>query len=208
MIIIKKIGQNELDLLISDHNKYIDSAQKNELEGNRLILDEIDFSNNNLSKLNFVDVYITDSIFNNIVFENINFWGAKLYGCKLNDITFRNVNFGKAELDFSHIVNSTFDNCTLIKVSSNETYFENLYFKSCKIDDVFSNSKINNIQFEECDFNGVEFWECIINNLKFINSKFDVNNIIKKINKGTLEQPIIVNGNEAIKIFKERCTGI
>ncbi len=64
------------------------------------------------------------------------------------------------------------------------------------------------MEFENCEINGVEFWECIINNLKFLNSEFDVNDSIKKINIGTLEQPIIVNGNEAVKLFKGAAEGI
>lgn len=204
----EKIEQKELDLLISDHNKYIDSAQKNELEGKRLILDEIDFSQNDLSRLNFVNVYITGCIFHNMVFENINFGGAKLYDCNLSNITFRNINFGKAVLDFSHIEHSTFENCTLRKINSNETKFEKIYFNSCKLDDVFAYSVLNDVEYENCEINGVEFWECIINNLKFINSEFDVNDSIKKINIGTLEQPIIVNGNEAVKLFKGAAEGV
>ncbi|UAC49981.1 pentapeptide repeat-containing protein [Bacillus aquiflavi] len=180
------------------------SKNKNDKEGKRLILDEIDFSSNNLSQLNFVDVYITDSIFCNTVFENTNFGGAKLYGCEFNNITFKNVNFGKVELDASKIVNSIFDNCTLIKVSSNETLFGNLCFQHCKLDDVFSNSIVKNILFEECDFNGIEFWECIISSLKFKKSKFKVTDMKKNINKGTLERPVIINGDEAISFFKER----
>lgn len=83
---MKKIEQKELDLLINDHNEYLDSVQKNDSKGNRLILDEIDFSDTNLSRLRFTDVYITDSIFDNTVFEDVNFGGAKLFNCKLNNI--------------------------------------------------------------------------------------------------------------------------
>lgn len=200
---MKKIEQKELDLLINNHNLYMNSIHKNNTEGKRLILDAIDFSNNNLSQLNFVDVFITDSIFENLIFKNTNFGGAKLYGCKFNNISFKNVNFGKTELDYSIIINSTLDNCTLIKVSSNETFFENLCFQNCKLGDVFSNSVIKNILFEECIFNGVEFWECIINNITFKKSEFKITDNIKNINKGSLEQPIIINGDEAINYFKE-----
>ncbi|MGD7006908.1 pentapeptide repeat-containing protein [Metabacillus sp. 84] len=204
---MEKIEQSELDSLINDHNKYIDSVQRNELEGNRLILDGIDFSNNNLSELNFLDVYITDSFFKNHVFENTNFGGAKLYGCKLNHIVFRKANLGKAEMNYSHVADCAFEKSDLIKVNSFETYFENVNFTSCIIDDFFSNSKINQVQFEDCKFGGVEFWECVTNNIKFKNHPFNANDHIKRINKGTLEQPIFVDGNEAIKVFIESCNG-
>ncbi len=126
-----------------------------------------------------------------------------LIGCEFNNVTFKNVNFGKTELDYSKILTSTFVNCTLIKISSNESHFEDLHFQNCKLVDAFSNSKINNILFEEYDFNGVEFWECIISNLKFKNSNFYTIDSIKNINIGSLEQPIIISGDEAIHFFKE-----
>ncbi|MEI3613631.1 pentapeptide repeat-containing protein [Pseudogracilibacillus sp. SO30301A] len=204
---MNKMKQEELDLLIENHNKYIKALQNNETDGKKLMLDRIDFSNNNLSKLNFVDVYITDSIFNDTVLDGVNFGGAKIYDCKLNNMTFKNVNFGKAEFDFSYIKDSSFEDCFFTKVSSNQTLFENLYFKSCKINDVFSNSKINYIHFENCDFNGVEFWKCIVQGLQFTNSNFDVDDMIRKINKGTLDEPVIVDGEEAVNTFKEYSTG-
>src|SRR5699024_8839693 len=142
---MKQLKQKELDLLIDNHNKYIEALQNDESAGKKLILDEVDFSNNDLSKLNFVDVYITSSNFT--------------------------------------------------KINSNETYFQDLNFNNCTMDDVFSNSKASHIQFENCIFNGIEFWECIISNLTFISSYFHTD-MISKLNKGSLDEPIIVDGKE------------
>jgi len=198
---MKKLKQKELDVLIDNHNKYIEALQNDESAGKKLILDEVDFSNNDLSKLNFVGVYITSSYFKSTILENVNFGGAKLYDCKFRNMTFKNVNFGKTELDFSLLRDSTFESCTLVKVNSNETYFQDLNFNNCTIDDVFSNSKIDQIRFENCKFNEIEFWECIISNLTFISSNFHTD-MISKVNKGTFDEPTIVKGKEAVDIFK------
>lgn len=200
---MKRIEQKKLDLLIKNHNLYMDSINKMNINGKKLILDEIDFSDNDLSQLNFVDVHITDSIFKNTIFNNVNFGGSKLYSCEFNNVTFKNTNFGKTQLDSSTIINSTFNNCTLVKVNSNDAFFKDLCFENCKLHDVFSYSIVKNILFEECEFNGAEFWECIISNLEFRNSRFEIVDVIKRINKGTLEQPLIINGDEAIEFFKD-----
>lgn len=203
---MKQLKQKELDLLIDNHNKYIEALQNDESAGKKLILDEVDFSNNDLSKLNFVDVYITSSNFKNAILENVNLGGAKFYECTFSNMTFRNVNFGKTVLDFSLLTDSTFDNCSFTKINSNETYFQDLNFNNCTMDDVFSNSKASHIQFENCIFNGIEFWECIISNLTFISSYFHTD-MISKLNKGSLDEPIIVDGKEAISIFKSNSSG-
>src|SRR5699024_8760741 len=107
---MKQLKQKELDLLIDNHNKYIEALQNDE------------------SKLNFVDVYITRSNFKNAILENVNLGGAKFYECTFSNMTFRNVNFGKTVLDFSLLTDSTFDNCSFTKINSNETYFQDLNF--------------------------------------------------------------------------------
>src|SRR5699024_3834641 len=137
---------------------------------------------------------------------NVNLGGAKFYDCTFSNMTFRNVDFGKTVLDFSLLTDSTFDNCSFTKINSNETYFQDLNFNNYTMDDVFSNSKASDIQFENCVFNEIEFWKCIISNLTFISSNFHTD-MISKVNKGTFDNPVIVNGKEAISIFKSNSSG-
>src|SRR5699024_10166164 len=101
----------------------------------------------------------------------------------------------------SLLTDSTFDNCSFTKINSNETYFQNLNFNNCTMDDVFSNSKASHIQFENCIFNGIEFWQCIISHIKFIRRDFH-SDMIRKVNKCSIDETIIVDGKEAISIFK------
>lgn len=60
---MKTISQIELNMLIEKHNRYLMTITDKKKDGDRLILDEIDFTNNDLSNLDFMDIYITDSFF-------------------------------------------------------------------------------------------------------------------------------------------------
>ena len=55
---MKTISQIELNMLIEKHNRYLMTITDKKKDGDRLILDEIDFTNNDLSNLDFMDIYI------------------------------------------------------------------------------------------------------------------------------------------------------
>ena len=75
---MKTIGQKALNVLIEKHNEYLRTLIDTDKGGERLFLDNIDFTKNNLSELDFVDTYIASSFFSSQVFRNVNFGDAKL----------------------------------------------------------------------------------------------------------------------------------
>ncbi|GAB6085901.1 hypothetical protein JCM11672_11730 [Alkaliphilus crotonatoxidans] len=52
-----------------------------------------------------------------------------------------------------------------------------------------------------------EFWQCIVENLKFSSKKKDLDliKLIKEINIGTNERPILINRDNAIEYLKSKC---
>lgn len=204
---MKTIDQIELNMLIENHNTYLKTITDTNKKGKRLVLDAVDFTNNDLSSLNFVDIYITSSVFNSQVFENINLGDAKLYSCGFKDVVFKNCDFGKTTLDYTRIIDSKFFNCNLIDLETVESDFEGLFFNKCSFDGAFSNCMIKSTVFEECTFVSTEFWRCAIKNLKVCdkNGEWDLKRIIREVNIGTVENPLFVKGSQAIKYFESEC---
>lgn len=203
---MKKINQTELNMLIQNHNLYLNTLTDQNKKGQRLILDEVDFTDNDLSNLDFVETYITSSLFKSNVFNNTNFGGAELYDCIFKDIIFQNCNFGKTTFDYAMLIDSKLINCNLINLETLETQFEKLLFKNCIINSAFSNCIVKNVDFVECRFVSTEFWQCVIESLKFSSKKKDLDliKLIKEINTGTIERPTFINGEEAVEYFKSK----
>ena len=204
---MKKISQEKLNILINNHNLYFESMSSDDTKGIKLILDEIDFTDNDLSDLNFVEVYITSSLFKNMSFENINFGGSELYSCHFDNVTFNNANFGKTVLDYAEIKNSRFCNSNLSSIETYEAVFKNVIFECCEFNGVFSHSKVKNVIFSDCHFKGTEFWKCIIKNLEFINMRnFSIEYLIKELNTGTFENAKFISNKDAVNYFMENIT--
>lgn len=204
---MKKINQKELDILIQNHNLYLNTLIDQDKKGQKLILDEVDFTDNDLSNLNFVETYITSSLFKGNVFKNTNFGGAELYDCIFKDIVFEKCNLGKTIFNYAVLTNSKFSNCNLINLETLETQFEDLSFEKCVVNSAFSNCIVKNVIFEECSFVSTEFWQCIIESLKFsfIKKELDIPKLIKEINIGTIERPTFINGDKAVEYFRSKC---
>ncbi len=204
---MKLINQIKLNKLIEEHNSYIETIKSKELRGKKLILDDIDFKDNILSELNFLETYISSSYFGNKTLENINFGGAKLYDCIFENITFINCDFGRTVLDYAKIINSKFINCNFNNLETIETQFEKIILEHCNINSMFSDCVVKDGKFINCIFYSIDFWQCILKNLKIypLKNPFNVKEIIKKINIGTLETPIYIQNEEAVEYFKKVC---
>ncbi len=204
---MKTISQIELNMLIEKHNRYLMTITDKKKDGDRLILDEIDFTNNDLSNLDFMDIYITDSFFSSQIFENKNMGDAKLYSCIFENVVFKNCNLGKTVLDYARIVNSKFINCNLIELETLESSFEKVLFHNCTFDGAFSDCSIKNIVFEDCAIAFTEFWKCSVENLKVSNktNQWDLRKFIQEINIGTVTNPKFIRNSEAIEYFRSRC---
>lgn len=204
---MKTISQIELNMLIERHNKYLKSLMDSKKRGERLLLDEIDFTCNNLSDLNFVDIYITSSYFSSQIFENKNMGDAKLYSCIFENIIFENCNLGKTVLDYARIVNCKFINCNLVELETLETSFEGVLFRNCTFNGAFSDCVIKNATFEGCIITSTEFWKCSIESLKVSNktNQWELKKFIREINIGTITTPQYIKDSEAIEYFEKQC---
>ncbi len=204
---MKKIHQTELNSLIQNHNIYIETLTDIKKRGKKLVLDEVDFTDNDLSSLNFADTYITSSLFKSHIFKSNNFGDAKLYDCTFENVIFENCNLGKTIFDYSQITKSKFYMCNLLNLETIETCFEEILLNKCLINDAFSYCSIKRIEFIECTFSSTEFWQCIIKNMRIFtkDKKCDIKKCIKEINIGTIERPIIIKGETAIKYFENNC---
>ena len=135
---MKKIHQTELNSLIQNHNIYIETLTDIKKRGKKLVLDEVDFTDNDLSSLNFADTYITSSLFKSHIFKSNNFGDAKLYDCTFENVIFENCNLGKTIFDYSQITKSKFYMCNLLNLETIETCFEEILLNKCLINDAFS----------------------------------------------------------------------
>lgn len=204
---MKTIGQKALNVLIEKHNEYLRTLIDTDKGGERLFLDNIDFTKNDLSELDFVDTYIASSFFSSQVFRNVNFGDAKLYSCIFKNMVFVDCNFGKTVLEYARIVGSKFINCNLIQLETLESSFEDVFFYDCVLDGAFSDCSLKDAVFEKCTFNSTEFWKCSLENMKFLNrdDQWDLKKIIQEINIGTDTNPIFIKGSEAVKYFESKC---
>ncbi len=82
--------------------------ESNGKEGNKLVLDEIDFSYNNMSNAYFEGSYITSSVFRNNIFNGTDFNGIQMYDCKFFNVNFDNTTMVKADFKYCLVKESVF----------------------------------------------------------------------------------------------------
>lgn len=197
----KTISQEELEHLIDDHNLYMDTIGK---KGKKLILEDIDFTGNDLSRLDFYGVFIVSSLFDNHTFKDKSFGRAELYSCIFKNTTFENCNLRKTVLSYVNVINCKFNNCNLLVLDTFETRFIDCLFEKCNMNGAFRHCLLKNIVFKECSFIPFDFWQSIIENVQFSNHELlDIPNMIENLNAGTFLRPQYLKGIDAVNHFKE-----
>ncbi len=204
---MKKINQAELDIFIMNHNLYLKTLTDANKKGKKMILDEVDFTDNDLSKLDFTEINISSSLFKFKMFQNVNFADAALYDCTFVDTVFKNCNFGKSIFSYTKFINVTFQNCDFVDLETLDTQFIEVIFHNCRLDGAFSNCVIKQSKFEECTINSTEFWQCIIEDITIFstNKSLNLEKYVRELNVGTMEKPIFMKGSEALNYFKDKC---
>ncbi|WP_019533952.1 pentapeptide repeat-containing protein [Paenibacillus ginsengihumi] len=197
-----KISQSELNERLANHQHFINSKGE---KGEKIILDEMDFSDRSFFGATCTGVHITSSLFQNCVFENVEFYDCYLCDCRFENVTFENVNIVKANLSYSTFDQCEFHNSKIWRCDTIETEYSNSSFHHCALYDCFAYSSLRNMTFHHIDFEDLSFYCAIVKNIHFANViHFDEREVGNKLNLGSFDEEKIVTDEEAIRHLRSQ----
>lgn len=185
------------------HKKWIETIGK---EGKKLVLDEFDLRNYNLSEKLLEQAYLIDCIFDNSNLENIDFYASVLCSSTYKDAKLKNCDFYKSDLSYVNFSNAIIKRVRFSKSDCSEAIFTNADLTECKLINAclyltdFSNAKLDNI-----DISGSTFDETLLKGATLRNIKGIEEAHFQSINIGTLENAIILKSEQAKKWIIENC---
>lgn len=147
---MRKITQEELNKIMEEHRQWL----RNKGNGKRAVLDCVDFSELDISFINFQGAILTNSVFSNMVFTSTIFDSADLTGADFSKTKMTNISFSNS-------------------LYFNETNFNKINFKNAMIED----SRLNS-SFMDCNFANSRIYHSIIAKSDFYSSNFSDANII------------------------------
>ncbi len=191
------MNKEELDYLISEHEKWFD----NNSTGSRLILtDRI------LRRVNLSGRRLNDAILKNIDFSNSLFIGTKMYRVKMENVVFAFSNLAESELNEAKMNNIDFSNaCLEASQLADLKFAENINFNNANMKKIsFIKSSLNNTNFENSSLIEADFLRANIYNSSFINADLRKANFSRvliencKIERANIEDADFSNASEFI----------
>ncbi|WP_242217401.1 pentapeptide repeat-containing protein [Bacillus cereus group sp. BfR-BA-01380] len=179
------------------HKKWVETIGE---EGEKLRLDEVDLRNFDLSDKSLDQAYVTDCIFDNLNLENIDFYASILCSSTYRNANLNACDFYKADLSYTDFSNATIRNVRFSKSDCSEAIFNNADLIECNLINAsfyltdFSNARLNNV-----DISCSRFKEVLLNGVTLKNIKGIEEAHFVSINIGTLEQPILLEQEQAKK---------
>ena len=185
----------EIIVQLTSHRLWIETIGK---QGEKLGIDEVDLRNVDLSPYPLDQAYITDCIFDGMdlnnkdisssllcssTFRSAHLVGADLRKSNVSYVDFTNANMKAARLADCECVETVFAKADLSDANLIGGLFDEVDFRHA----VLSNADIRLASFEGVLLNGA-----ILTGVRGIEEAF-----IKSINIGTVEEPILLMGEEA-----------
>lgn len=186
-----------MEELFIKHKEWLESQGQN---GTQLILDNADMTNAKLNGKLLHEAKILECDFSNKCMAETDFENSLMCSSIFNYCTIDGCNFRKSDLQYSEFKNAKIMNTSFAKADLYEADFENATLSNSKmINACLYLANFSNVKFKNIDFSGTVFEETILVGAEFKNI-IDIDGaIIKSINIGTFDNPIILLGDEAKK---------
>lgn len=185
------------------HKIWVDTIGK---EGTKLILDEDDLRSIDFSKYAFDQADIFECNLSNLILEDVDFHSSVLCSSSFKETNIINCDFYKANTDYCDFTNAVIQDTRFLKADFCEAKFNGAKITNCNFIATFCsmadfrNAVIDNVNFEVAGFNQTLFKDVKLKNITGIDSILFVS-----INIGSIEEPIMLEGDEAKQWFIDKC---
>ncbi|MBQ8035359.1 MAG: pentapeptide repeat-containing protein [Proteobacteria bacterium] len=184
------------------HDLWVESIGK---AGTQLVLDEVDLEGGVTKEHHWDQSYLTCCLMRSSVLNEVDFYASEIHSCEFQNSSLSGVCFVKANVSYSN-----FSGCQFDHVDYKRAFFDSSEFRMASIDSClmwgvgFVDCDMSQCVFKNCDFDGIYFDNDCFGECRFIN----VTNVDKayysRINVGTMEQPVMLEGEEAIQWITNR----
>ena len=186
------------------HDLWVESIGKS---GTQLVLDEVDLQGIVTKEHHWDQSYLTCCLMQSSVLIEVDFYASEIHSCEFQNSTLNRGCFVKSNVSYSKFSGCQFDHVDLKKAFFASSEFRLALIDACLLWGVgFVDCDMSQCVFKNCDFEGIYFDNDCFGDCCFIN----VTNVDKayysRINVGSLEQPVMLEGEEAIRWIKERVT--
>ena len=185
------------------HDLWVESIGK---LGTQLVLDEEDLQGIVTKEHHWDQCYLTCCLMHSSVLTEVDFYASEIHSCEFQNSSLSGVCFVKANVSYSN-----FSGCQFDHVDYKKAYFDSSEFGSARFEDCDFNglsiveSDMSQCVFKNCDFNGIYLRDVCLLKCRFINVANVEMAVSLRINVGSLEQPVMLEGEDAIRWIKERC---
>lgn len=195
--------KEELDYKFAQHELWVDSIRE---RGEQLAVYGIDFRECDLSGKIFEDVYLNDCIFDGLHLKHVDFQSSYLCLSTYNNTMIRDCNFYWAELAFGYFMGADIRRVSFAKTDCTETNFTNAWIRNSRFTDAdLTDADFTGVRFEHVNFNRAIFDKTVMRGVTMKYMKGIPRAKYKSINIGTVEEPIILEGEKAKEWIEQLC---
>lgn len=184
------------------HDLWVESIGK---AGTQLVLDEVDLEGVVTKEHHWDQSYLTCCLMRSCVLNEVDFYASEIHSCEFQNSSLSGVCFVKTNISYCN-----FSGCKFDHIDYKKSYFDSSEFGRSRFEDCNFNglsiveSDMSRCAFKNCDFHCIYLRDVCLLDCCFIN----VTNVDKayysRINVGTMEQPVMLEGEEAIQWITNR----
>lgn len=179
------------------HRKWVETTGK---EGEKLCLEEVDFRDFDLSDKLLEQANLVECIFDTLNLKSIDFHASLLCSSTYKNTNLDDCDFYKSDLSYTDFSNASLNGVRFSKSDCWEAIFKSADLTDCNLSNVgfvstdFRNATLNNVDISASRFKKTLFNGAILKNIKGIDEAY-----FHSINIGTLEEPILLEEEQAKK---------
>ncbi|NPC91703.1 pentapeptide repeat-containing protein [Bacillus sp. WMMC1349] len=180
---------------LESHRLWVETIGK---QGKKLSIDEIDLRNLDLSKCPLDQAHITDCIFDGMNLNNKDFSSSLLCSSTFITANLEGTDFCKSNVSYADFTNANIKTARLADSECIETVFVKANLSDANLvgglfnETDFRNANLSHADIQLATFEGVLLKGSKLSGIQGLKEAF-----IKSINIGTIEQPIILEGEDA-----------
>ena len=184
------------------HDLWVESIGKS---GTQLVLDEVDLQGIVTKEHHWDQSYLTCCLMHSSILTEVDFYASEIHSCEFQNSSLSGVCFVKTNISYSD-----FRGCKFDHIDYKKAYFDSSEFGSARFEDCDFNggsiveSDMSRCVFKNCDFNCIYLRDVCLLECRFINVTNVEKAVSLRINVGTMEQPVMLEGEDAIRWIKER----
>ncbi|MGO4527477.1 pentapeptide repeat-containing protein [Paenibacillus sp. 2TAF8] len=199
---MKLTNQQKLIEQLNSHRVWIETLGE---KGEKLGLDEIDFRHIDLSGYPLDQAYLTECAFDGMNLEHMDMSSSLLCSSSFTKSNLVNADFYKADLSYANFTDADAQGARFAKADLSESVFINTNLTNAMlISSSLYLTDLRNANMNHADISSASFRETLLQGATLTGLQGIEEAFIKSINIGTLEEPNILLGEEAIKWLQDK----